>query len=1187
MAEAKVQVTISAKDNASSVFNKIGGSASALGKTLAVGIAAGATAVAAGIGLAVKSAADFEKQMSAVKAASSATATEMGQLSGLALKLGADTSKSASEAARGIEELAKAGISVPDILNGAAQAAINLSEATGTDVATAAEVASAAMATFGKSAGDMAGVSDTVTGAVNSSALSVEGFALGIAQAGSAAAGVGLSFEDTATALTALARAGLSGSDAGTSLKNMLISMAAPTDTQAKAMRELGLMTEGGKKAFFDASGEIRSYSEIAGILQDKLGTLSSEQKIAALEAMFGRDAFRAAKEAMDLGAEGADALGAAVNRQGQTFENARARTDNLAGDMERLSGAAETAAIKLGQSFQEPLRGATQALTTFISESVTPFIEEHGPAFAKAATDAAKGLTQGAGSLAESAKTAASEGLEVLRKKLAELGPALAEWASTAGEKGKAVEEALTGVSGIALALQLLLQGNFKGAVKEADDALDHLGKAGIAAGKGLDEARVAIEKLSSTQTLLAGIDRVASDLGKTLSNLGRTAEIIVPPFLKAGGAAAAGGEQFGVWGAVMGALIAPILRFTNALSKISEGALVVAQALDITGAAFGAFASSLGTSLAAADTAVATLQNNIRTQLGVMVANAGTAMSEFGSTISNGLGRLVGTAFTQAQSIGSSIVNGVAGGIRAGAQVVANAAASMVSNALQAARNALPGGAPHSPWPAFVELGETIPEGLGAGIEEGAPEVEQVAQDLGQSVLEAMAAGLGKTKLLEGAADDLKGTLAGAMRDIAAEVDRLNYETERKFAEIGEKAGSAIREAISEAGHQVQSTIDNASRSIGELQESFGRGRAERAARDALTGGLNAVDLERSRNRSLEDLKRDRDREDKRDAANLARDIEKAKTAEEVAGILDRASEARDELLRRRREEDEDRDYRRKREDEDRQFRKAQDEELRRFDDRQDEEALTRSIQRANDDRDARIDAINQALEEKQRKIEEDAKEEQRKLLQATQDKITTLKDEFVAKLPPLTEEAQGIVERFLAGIDAALHRTAELARTVASNIGNISVGGGGGGGSGGGSSKGTSSFTIPLEGGGEMTVNASDMAAAIENVQVQGGTVAQQRAPEPHERSINYSGFHNGGVVPGPRGSDQMIMAAGGETVLPTHRSGGGIDYDLMARKIADALRDSPPIVSVDDIQSGLLRLGQRNGGVVGLS
>lgn len=52
---------------------------------------------------------------------------------------------------------------------------------------------------------------------------------------------------------------------------------------------------------------------------------------------------------------------------------------------------------------------------------------------------------------------------------------------------------------------------------------------------------------------------------------------------------------------------------------------------------------------------------------------------------------------------------------------------------------------------------------------------------------------------------------------------------------------------------------------------------------------------------------------------------------------------------------------------------------------------------------------------------------------------------------------------------------------------------------------------SYNVPLEGGGEMTVNASDQAAAIENVQVQGGT-----------------------------------PASGGTPHVDTTRSGGGTDY-----------------------------------------
>jgi hypothetical protein len=105
MPDAKVEIQISAKDSASSVFKKVGVSAADLGKTLAVGIAAGGAAIAPperrGQGrLRLRSECPRSKR-------SRAPPGEMAQLSSLALKLGKDTSFSASEAASGLEELSR------------------------------------------------------------------------------------------------------------------------------------------------------------------------------------------------------------------------------------------------------------------------------------------------------------------------------------------------------------------------------------------------------------------------------------------------------------------------------------------------------------------------------------------------------------------------------------------------------------------------------------------------------------------------------------------------------------------------------------------------------------------------------------------------------------------------------------------------------------------------------------------------------------------------------------------------------------------------------------------------------------------------------------------------------------------------------------------------------------------------
>ena len=92
-------------------------------------------AIAAGLGAGVAAAANFEQRLSAVQAVSGATASDMDKLRDKALQLGKDTAFSASESAQAIEELIKAGLSVEDVLNGAADATVNLAAAGEVDMA--------------------------------------------------------------------------------------------------------------------------------------------------------------------------------------------------------------------------------------------------------------------------------------------------------------------------------------------------------------------------------------------------------------------------------------------------------------------------------------------------------------------------------------------------------------------------------------------------------------------------------------------------------------------------------------------------------------------------------------------------------------------------------------------------------------------------------------------------------------------------------------------------------------------------------------------------------------------------------------------------------------------------------------------------------------------------------------------
>src|SRR4051812_19253790 len=62
-------------------------------------------AVVAGLGMAISKAADFEKSMSGIEAATHASAATLGDLRAAAMKAGADTAYSATEAADAITEM--------------------------------------------------------------------------------------------------------------------------------------------------------------------------------------------------------------------------------------------------------------------------------------------------------------------------------------------------------------------------------------------------------------------------------------------------------------------------------------------------------------------------------------------------------------------------------------------------------------------------------------------------------------------------------------------------------------------------------------------------------------------------------------------------------------------------------------------------------------------------------------------------------------------------------------------------------------------------------------------------------------------------------------------------------------------------------------------------------------------------
>ena len=332
----------------------------AAAKELSVAMLAAGAAVAALVTLSVVKYAEFDQAMSNTRAATMATAEEQKRLGDAALEAGADTAYSASEAAAAEEELAKAGQSVSDIVGGSLNASLALAAAGQLQVARSAEIMATAMTQFKIPAEQAAHVSDVLAAGAGKAQGSVDDLALALSYVGPLANQAGWSIDETSGSLAYFASQGILGEKAGTSLRGVLAALQAPSSVAAKVMEQYGL-------SIYDANGNMLSAAEIAGNLQTAFGGLSAEERNAAMGRIFGNESLVAANLLYAGGAAEVNKWTESVTESGYAARQAAMRQDNLAGDIEKLGGAFDTALIKTGSAANDVLRSMVQAVTILV----------------------------------------------------------------------------------------------------------------------------------------------------------------------------------------------------------------------------------------------------------------------------------------------------------------------------------------------------------------------------------------------------------------------------------------------------------------------------------------------------------------------------------------------------------------------------------------------------------------------------------------------------------------------------------------------------------------------------------------------------------------------------------------------------------------------------------------------------
>lgn len=347
-----------------------GGFVSGVATMTTAATAAAATITAGLSAAAIKVGSDFEASMSQVAATMgiTSTAAEFQTLSAAAKEMGESTKFSASQAGEALNYLALAGYDANKAV-AALPTVLNVAAAGGMELASASDMITDAMSVLGLETAQMSVFADQLAVTAQKSNTSVSQLGEAILTVGGTAKALSGGIVEMNTALGILADNGIKGSEGGTMLRNIILSLSAPTDTAAAALSKLGV-------AIYDTSGKMRTVQEIFADLGGALSQLTEQERTEALSNIFNKVDLKGVNALLGTSAERFNELSGYIDDcSGAAAQMAATMDDNLKGDLTIMQSALEGLGIAAYEKFQTPMRTAVQEVTNSIgdlSKSIT-----------------------------------------------------------------------------------------------------------------------------------------------------------------------------------------------------------------------------------------------------------------------------------------------------------------------------------------------------------------------------------------------------------------------------------------------------------------------------------------------------------------------------------------------------------------------------------------------------------------------------------------------------------------------------------------------------------------------------------------------------------------------------------------------------------------------------------------------
>ncbi|KUL23229.1 phage tail tape measure protein [Streptomyces regalis] len=439
--------------------------------------------IVAGLAEIAKEGNEYQRAINKWGAVTGASGQEMVQAAAKARELGADLNipgTSAAKAADAMLELAKAGqTSTSSLAN--ARAAMQLAAADNLSAADAARYLGDVMDQFGLSSNNAGRAADVLAASANAASGGLQDIYYAMSYTGPVAAQLGISIEDTSAAVAMLARSGILGSKAGTSLRGMLTNLAKPTANMRKGLAELGIEA-------WDTQGNFKGLRTVIEGFEQAQHRMSQKDFLGALANVVGKPALAGASALAHQGVEAYDQMHTAIARTGAAEEIAASQTKGLSGAVTQLKTQWKNTGQVLYTAAAPALEKVTRLATSGLQAATPPIAK---------AMDYARGLY----TLARPGlSSAAASGVEELTDAFSGMGKPLKELTFDAAAAGLNVL-----VNGGRALIEILR--NVGSAVSPVAEAIGDLGDESDAGSTALDMIVTALNLVSSAAGTVSGV--------------------------------------------------------------------------------------------------------------------------------------------------------------------------------------------------------------------------------------------------------------------------------------------------------------------------------------------------------------------------------------------------------------------------------------------------------------------------------------------------------------------------------------------------------------------------------------------------------------------------------------------------------------------------------------------------------